>query len=133
MDRKGYQSHPDKYLGVYAYWNVEQPPRNRKKLPDNVIVALTLDILQHYDADYRAKDRLLVKAWSGYANRLHTYVYYGLGWFTPRMSPRLAAEDLRFCVRTRRGPREQKHIIGYLRSRRPACLAFIPDQLSVRT
>lgn len=92
------QSHPDRYLGVYAYWNVEQPPRNRETLPDNVIVALTLDILQHYDPAYREKDRALVKAWSGYANRLHTYVYYGLGWYTPRMSPRLAAEDLRFCA-----------------------------------
>lgn len=90
------ESHPQRYLGVYAYWNVEQPPRNRKRLPDNVIVALTLDILQHYDAAYKGKDQQLIRDWSGYANRLHTYVYYGLGWYTPRMSPQLVAEDLRF-------------------------------------
>jgi hypothetical protein len=92
------RSHPGKYLGAYAYWNVEQPPRGRDKLPDNVIVALTLDILQHYDPEYRDKDRALIEAWSGYANRLHTYVYYGLGWYTPRTSPRLVSEDLRFCA-----------------------------------
>jgi len=90
------QSHPGRYVGVYAYWNVEQPPRNRKKLPDNVVVALTQDILQHYDPAYRDKDRVLLKAWAGYAKNLNTYVYYGLGWFTPRTSPRLVAEDLRF-------------------------------------
>lgn len=92
------RSHPDRYLGVYAYWNVEQPPRNRRDLPGNVIVALTLDILQHYDPDYQKKDRALIEAWSGYADRLHTYVYYGLGWYTPRTSPRLVAEDLQFAA-----------------------------------
>ncbi len=90
------KAHPERFLGVYAYWNVEQPPRNRKGLPDNVVVALTLDILQHYDPAYRDKDRALIRAWGSYAKYLHTYVYYGLGWYTPRMSPRLVAEDLRF-------------------------------------
>ena len=92
------QSHPGRYLGVFAYWNVEQPPRNRARLPDNVLVALTLDILQHYDLAYRDKDRALIRAWNGYTKHLHTYVYYGLGWYTPRMSPRLVAEDLRFAA-----------------------------------
>ena len=92
------QSHPGRYLGVFAYWNVEQPPRNRTRLPDNVLVALTLDILQHYDPAYRDKDRELIRAWNGYTKNLHTYVYYGLGWYTPRTSPRLAAEDLRFSA-----------------------------------
>lgn len=90
------RSHPGRYVGVYAYWNVEQPPRNRKKLPDNVIVALTQDILQHYDPAYRDKDRALLKVWAGYAKNLSTYVYYGLGWLTPRTSPTLVADDLRF-------------------------------------
>lgn len=90
------QSHPGKFIGVYAYWNVEQPPRNRKKLPDNVIAALTQDILQHYDPAYREKDRDLARTWAGYVKYLHTYVYYGLGWFTPRTSPHLVADDLRF-------------------------------------
>ncbi len=95
------RSHPGRFLGVYAYWNVEQPPRNRKRLPENVIVALTLDILQHYDPAYRDKDRALTRAWAGYVKRLHTYVYYGLGWFTPRTSPRLVADDLRFAAQSR--------------------------------
>lgn len=92
------QSHPGRHVGVYAYWNVEQPPRGRKKLPENVIVALTQDILQHYEPAYRDKDRALLKAWAGYAKNLNTYVYYGLGWLTPRTSPRLVAEDLRFAA-----------------------------------
>jgi hypothetical protein len=90
------QSHPGKFVGVYAYWNVEQPPRNRRQLPDNVIAALTQDILQHYDPAYREKDRNLARAWAGHLKHLHTYVYYGLGWFTPRTSPHLVADDLRF-------------------------------------
>ncbi|MBI3851904.1 MAG: DUF4838 domain-containing protein [Verrucomicrobia bacterium] len=93
------QSHPGRYLGVFAYWNVEQPPRNRTRLPDNVLVALTLDILQHYDPAYLDKDRALIRAWNGSTKNLHTYVYYGLGWYTPRTSPHLAAEDLRFAAR----------------------------------
>lgn len=92
------QTHPNRYLGVFAYWNVEQPPRNRTRLPDNVLVALTLDILQHYDPAYRDKDRELIRAWGGYAKNLHTYVYYGLGWYTPRTSPRLVAQDLQFAA-----------------------------------
>jgi endo-1,4-beta-xylanase len=92
------QSHPGRFVGVYAYWNVEQPPRNRKKLPDNVVVALTQDILQDYDPAYRDKDRALLRTWAGYAKNLSTYVYYGLGWFTPRTSPRLVADDLRFAA-----------------------------------
>ncbi len=95
------QSHPGRFLGVYAYWNVEQPPRNRARLPDNVIVALTLDILQHCDPAYRDKDRALLRAWADRVRHLHTYVYYGLGWYTPRTSPRLVAEDLRYASQNR--------------------------------
>ena len=99
LPRPSRKSHPGRYVGVFAYWNVEQPPRNRTRLPDNVLVALTLDILQHYDPAYRDKDRALIRGWNGYTKNLHTYVYYGLGWYTPRMSPRLVAEDLRFSAR----------------------------------
>ncbi|MBI4602553.1 MAG: DUF4838 domain-containing protein [Planctomycetes bacterium] len=92
------ESHPGRFLGVYAYWNVEQPSRRRARLPDNVLVALTLDILQHHDSAYREKDRALVRAWADCAKNLHAYVYYGLGWFTPRTSPRLVSEELRFAA-----------------------------------
>jgi len=91
------ESHPDRYLGLYAYWNVEQPPRDREKLPDNVIAALTLDILQHYNPAYKKKDYKLLKVWDKYVDRLHVYVYYGLGLYTPRTSPMLAAEHIRFA------------------------------------
>jgi len=94
------RSHPGRFVGVYAYWNVEQPPRDRERLPDNVIVALTQDNLQHHDPQYRDKDRALLKVWASRVRHLHTYVYYGLGWFTPRMSPRLVTDDLRFGAET---------------------------------
>lgn len=97
------KTHPNRFIGVYAYWNAEQPPRNRKRLPDNVVVELTLDTLQHYDPGYRDKDEGLVRNWSGYTKHLCTYVYYGLGWFTPRTSPGLVAENLRFNVQNRIG------------------------------
>ncbi len=93
------QSHPGRTIGVYAYWAVELPPRHREKLPDNVVVATTLDVLQHYDPAYRDRDRELIREWSRRVKRLHGYVYYGLGWFTPRTSPTLVAEDLRFAAR----------------------------------
>jgi len=93
------RSRPGKYLGLYAYWNVEQPPRNREKLPDNVIPALTLDILQHYDPAYKDKDDQLLKAWAKYVEHLHVYVYYSLGLYTPRTSPSLVAEHIRFSAK----------------------------------
>ncbi|MGQ9455419.1 MAG: DUF4838 domain-containing protein [Armatimonadota bacterium] len=90
------QIHPDKYLGCFAYWGVELPPRSIEKLPDNVVIALTQDTSQHFDHVYKRTDRELWQAWSRVASHLGKYDYYGLGWLTPRYFPHLAADDLKF-------------------------------------
>ena len=90
------KTNPGKYLGCYAYWRVELPPRNGEKLPDNVVIALTQDTSQHFDPDYRQADHDLWLAWSKIAARLGKYDYYGLGWLTPRCFPHLAADDIKF-------------------------------------
>lgn len=90
------RTNPGKYLGCYAYWSVELPPRIINALPENVVIALTQDTSQHFDPDYKAADRDLWLEWSKVAARLGKYDYYGLGWLTPRCFPRLAADDLKF-------------------------------------
>lgn len=98
------KSHPGKFVSCYAYWNVELPPRplgqtqGERRLPDNVVVALTQDTSQHFDADYKKADRDLWLSWSKAAERLGKYDYYGLGWLTPRFFPHLAADDLKFIA-----------------------------------
>lgn len=94
--KKVSKTNPDKYLGCYAYWNVELPPRNFDNLPNNVVVALTQETSQHFDSIYKALDRELWLAWSNKAAHLGKYDYYGLAWMTPRYFPTLAAEDIKF-------------------------------------
>jgi hypothetical protein len=90
------RSHPGKTLGCYAYWPVELPPRHIKRLPDNVVICLTQDTSQHFDPEYRKADRDLYIKWSKVAAHMVKYDYYGLGWFTPRYFPHLAADDIKW-------------------------------------
>lgn len=90
------KSHPGKTLGCYAYWPVELPPRHIKRLPDNVVICLTQDTSQHFDPEYRNADRDLFVKWSKVASHMVKYDYYGLGWFTPRYYPHLAADDIKW-------------------------------------
>jgi len=91
---KVYLKYPDKFLGCYAYWAVELPPRKIERLPDNVVIALTQETSQHYDRNYKKADRDLWQQWTKVAKHLAKYDYYGLGWITPRYFPTLAAEDI---------------------------------------
>lgn len=90
------KTHPGKFIGCLAYWTSELPPRNIERLPDNVLVMLTQDTSQHHDPEYRDLDRAIYREWTGKVKHLGKYDYYGLGWFTPRYFPHLAAEDLKF-------------------------------------
>jgi hypothetical protein len=90
------EKHPDKFLGCYAYWVVELPPRRIKRLPDNVVVALTQETSQHFDPKYKKADWDLWLRWSKTAKHLAKYDYYNLGWLTPRYFPTLAAEDIKW-------------------------------------
>ena len=90
------KSHPGKTLGCLAYWAVELPSRNIKRLPYNVVVELTQDTSQHFDPKYRALDRELFRRWSKVAGRIIQYDYYGLGWLTPRYYPHLLAKNLKW-------------------------------------
>jgi len=93
------KTHPDRYLGCYAYWGTDSIPRKIRRLPDNVSIAHTQDTSQHFDPAYRRIDRDILRRWAKVAAHVSKYDYYGLGWLTPRCFPSLVAGDLRFCHR----------------------------------
>jgi hypothetical protein len=90
------KSHPGHYVSAYAYWTTELPPRRIKRLPENVVIYLTQDSSQYYDADYEKRDHDILEKWSKVAHHLAVYDYYGLGWFTPRFFPGIVARTLPF-------------------------------------
>ncbi|MDQ1327644.1 MAG: hypothetical protein QG641_927 [Candidatus Poribacteria bacterium] len=90
------KSHPDRYVSAYAYWTTELPPRRIAKLPENVVIYLTQDSSQYYDATYEKRDHDILEKWSKAAHYLAVYDYYGLGWFTPRYFPKIVARTLPF-------------------------------------
>ena len=88
------KTHPDRYVGVYAYWTTELPPRNIKRLRENVVVYLTQDSSQYHDPAYEKRDHELLESWSKVAHHLAVYDYYGLGWFTPRVYPHIVGRTV---------------------------------------
>jgi hypothetical protein len=88
------KTHPDRYVGVYAYWTTELPPRNLDKLLPNVVVYLTQDSSQYHDAAYEKRDHELLEVWSKVAHHLAVYCYYGLGWFPPRVYTEYSARTI---------------------------------------
>lgn len=88
------ESHPDRYVGVYAYWTTELPSRNIKRLRGNVVVYLTQDTSQYFDAAYEKRDHDMLETWSKVAHHLAIYCYYGLGWFPPRVYPSVVARTI---------------------------------------
>ena len=94
VSRELMKSHPDRYVGVYAYWTTELPPRNIARLEPNVVVYLTQDTSQYFDEAYERRDHELLEAWSKVAHHLAIYCYYGLGWFPPRVYTDVAARTI---------------------------------------
>jgi len=88
------KTHPNRYVGVYAYWTTELPPRRITRLPPNVVVYLTQDSSQYHDPAYERRDHELLETWSKVAHHLAVYDYYGLGWFTPRYYPSIISRTL---------------------------------------
>jgi len=88
------KTHPDRYLGTYARWTTELPPRRIARLPPNVVVYLAQDSSQYFDREYEAQDRDLLDAWSKMAHHLVVCDCYGLGWFTPRYYPGIVGRTL---------------------------------------
>ena len=88
------KTHPDRYLGVYAYWTTELPPQNIDRLPSNVSVLLTQDTSQYFDPEYERRDHELLEEWAKFADNLGLYDYYGLGWKTPRYYPGVVKKNL---------------------------------------
>ena len=88
------KSHPDRYVSAYAYWTTELPPRRIDRLLSNVVIYLTQDSSQYYDAAYEKRDHDILEQWSKVAHHLAVYDYYGLGWFTPRSFPQIVTRTL---------------------------------------
>ena len=94
------ESHPGKFVGCLAYINVESPPQTIDHLEPNVAIFLTQDTAQHFDLEYRDKDRAFIRTWSRQCDHVCKYDYYGLGWVLPRFFPHLLADDIKFQHRT---------------------------------
>ena len=88
------ESHP--FVGCLAYINVESPPQTIDHLEPNVAIFLTQDTAQHFDLEYRDKDRAFIRTWSQQCDHVCKYDYYGLGWVLPRFFPHLLADDIKF-------------------------------------
>ena len=91
------KKYPNHYLGVYAYLNVETPPRRIDRLEPNVYVYVTQDTAQHHDPAYGRGDHDVIAGWTRKTDLLFKFEYYGLGWVPPRYFPHLISEDLKFC------------------------------------
>jgi hypothetical protein len=89
------RTHPDKFVGCFAYWGVEPPPQNIRRMEPNVFINVTQDSSQYFDPDYRAEDYRLIAAWKKKCAHLGKYDYYGLGALLPRYYPHLLAADLK--------------------------------------
>lgn len=87
--------HPDRYIGVFAYWGVEPPPVNIERLEPNVYVGITQDCSQHFDPAYRRTDHDFISRWQRKAAHVGKYDYYGLGAIIPRYYPGLIARDIK--------------------------------------
>jgi hypothetical protein len=87
---------PDRKIGVIAYYAVEAPPTDIKRLPPNVNVVITQESAQRHDARYREQDNQLVRDWVRVTGgNVYRYDYQSLGWLVPRYYPGLMAEDAR--------------------------------------
>ncbi len=93
------KTHPDKYLGCFAYWGVEPPPRTIRKLEPNVFVNITQDTAQYFDPAYRKQDYAFWRQWLAQCGQMGKYDYSGLGALAPRYYPHLLADDIRHSKR----------------------------------
>ena len=89
------QTHPDKFVGCFAYAGVEPPPKKIDKLEPNVFVNITQDTSQYFDSEYRRQDHDFWRQWQAKCRQMGKYDYSGLGAIAPRYYPHLLAEDLR--------------------------------------
>ncbi|WP_391572524.1 DUF4838 domain-containing protein, partial [Cohnella sp.] len=89
------QVHPDKWFGVLAYQEVNDPPSF--KLNDRVIPYFTKDRMTWIDDGIRAKDQGTTEQWTAVSANLAFYDYvYGTPYMVPRVYPHQMAEYLRF-------------------------------------
>ncbi len=93
------ETHPDKFIGCFAYAGVEPPPKTIERLEPNVFVNITQDTSQYFDPSYRAQDYDFWRQWQAKCAQMGKYDYSGLGALAPRYYPHLLAEDLRHSAR----------------------------------
>jgi len=93
------QTHPDRFVGCFAYWGVEPPPKTIAKLEPNVFVDITQDTSQYFDRAYRDQDYAFFRQWQSKCRQMGKYDYSGLGALAPRYYPHLLAADLRHSTK----------------------------------
>ncbi|MEA3401454.1 MAG: DUF4838 domain-containing protein [Armatimonadota bacterium] len=93
------ETHPDKFIGCFAYAGVEPPPKTIARLEPNVFVNITQDTSQYFDPSYRRQDYDFWRQWLAKCRQMGKYDYSGLGAIAPRYYPHLLADDLRHSAR----------------------------------
>jgi len=87
--------HPDKWFGVLAYLEVNDPPSF--KLHPRVIPYFTKDRMAWIDDGIRIKDQTAIEKWNKVSDNLAFYDYvYGTPYMVPRVYPHQMAEYLRY-------------------------------------
>ncbi|MBP1995525.1 DUF4838 domain-containing protein [Paenibacillus eucommiae] len=91
------QKHPDKYLSVYAYSDLYDPPETIT-LPSNIIVYITDDRMSWEDKPIGQIGHDLTMRWHEVAPSLGFYEYaYGSPYTVPRVYLHRAAENYRYA------------------------------------
>ncbi len=93
------ETHPDRFIGCFAYAGVEPPPKTIDRLEPNVFVNITQDTSQYFDPGYRRQDHDFWRQWQAKCEHMGKYDYSGLGAIAPRYYPHVLAADLRHSAR----------------------------------
>ncbi|MBP1993844.1 DUF4838 domain-containing protein [Paenibacillus eucommiae] len=89
------EKHPDKWFGVLAYLEVNDPPSFQ--LNPRVIPYFTKDRMAWIDEGIRTKDQATIESWNKVSTHLAFYDYvYGTPYMVPRVYPHQMAEYLRY-------------------------------------
>jgi len=90
---------PDKYIGLYAYADVYDPPTGIE-LPANVVVYITDDRMSWRDPEMGEAGRRLTETWNKVTPSLGFYEYmYGSPYMVPRMYLQHIAGTYRYALR----------------------------------
>ncbi|QDS99085.1 DUF4838 domain-containing protein [Adhaeretor mobilis] len=91
------KSHPDKYFGCLAYYQVGMPP-TEVELHERLVPCLTQDRMRWFDQSLKKRGHELTESWAKASPTLGFYEYlYGTPYMLPRIYFRQMAENYRYA------------------------------------